>query len=213
MTPRRRLPDPPLLVITDRRQARGDLVALAEAVFRGGGRWLSLREKDLLPGPRLALLRQLVTCARGFDAVVTVHADVEAAASAGAAGVHLPAGAALGAVRARLGPEALIGVSAHSRSEIEMATAGGADYITLSPVFASASKPGYGPALGPEGLAELAGRSVCPVIALGGVTRETAKACLDAGAAGLAVMGPVMRSPDPAREVAEMTKLLCQKKG
>ena len=149
MTPRRRLPDPPLLVITDRKQAGGNLIALAEAVFRGGGRWLSLREKDLAPRARLALLRELVACARGFDALVTVHADVEAAASAGAAGVHLPAGAAVQAARARLGPEALIGVSAHDRAEIELAAASGADYVTLSPIFASASKPGYGPALGP----------------------------------------------------------------
>ena len=62
------LPDPPLLVITDRRQARGPLEMVAEAAFAGGCRWLSLREKDLDALSREALLRRLVTIGRRFGA-------------------------------------------------------------------------------------------------------------------------------------------------
>ena len=51
-----RLPDPPLLIISDRRQATHPLEELAEAVFAGGCRWFSLREKDLAPVERHALL-------------------------------------------------------------------------------------------------------------------------------------------------------------
>ena len=62
--------------------------------------------------------------------------------------------------------------------------------MTLSPIFASASKPGYGPALGLERLAEVAAVSPLPVIALGGIEDEgSVRACLDAGAAAVAVMG------------------------
>ncbi len=84
------------------------------------------------------------------------------------------------------------------------AAAAGADYVTLSPVFESASKPGYGPCLGPESLRAAAARVPVPVVALGGVTAANAGSCLGAGAAAVAVMGPVMRAADPGAAVAEL---------
>jgi len=71
----------------------------------------------------------------------------------------------------------------------------GCDYVTLSPVFATASKPGYGPALGPHGLSALTVETATPVYALGGVHPPDVADCLAAGATGVAVMGPVMRTP------------------
>ncbi len=209
MSPGRALPAPPLLIITDRRQAEHDLPDLAEAAFRAGARWLSLREKDLDPDSRLGLLRALVALGKGYDASVTLHGTPGAAAGAagaGAAGVHLPAGADVAAARERLGSAALIGISVHD--EAELGAAAGADYVTVSPVFLSASKPGYGPALGPEGLRALVRRAACPVVALGGVTAGTAPDCLRAGAAGVAVMGPIMRAPDPGQEIEALLRSL-----
>ncbi|HZB92301.1 MAG TPA: thiamine phosphate synthase, partial [Stellaceae bacterium] len=86
------LPDPPILVITDRRQARRPLEEIAEAVFAAGGRWLSLREKDLDAASRATLLTRLVALGRRTGAMVGVHEDVAAARAAGAAALHLPAG-------------------------------------------------------------------------------------------------------------------------
>lgn len=203
-----RLPDPPLLIITDRAQCRGDLLGVAEAAFRGGARWLSLREKDLDSPARLALARELVALGGRYRATVILHEDAEGARAAGAAGVHLPAGGPVAAARRRLGPKALIGVSAHDEPELAAAVAGGADYVTVSPVFPSASKPGYGPALGLEGLRALSRAADVPVLALGGVTLETLSGCVAAGAAGAAVMGPVMRAADSQTVVTEMIRLL-----
>ena len=77
--------------------------------------------------------------------------------------------------------------------------------MTLSPIFASASKPGYGPALGLERLGEVAAASPLPVIALGGIEDEgSVRACLDAGAAAVAVMGAAMRAADPAPLLARL---------
>jgi len=72
----------------------------------------------------------------------------------------------------------------------------GADYVTVSPVFLTVSKPGYGPALGTDGLARIVARVAGPVIALGGVTAANAASCRAAGAQGVAVMGEVMRAAD-----------------
>lgn len=198
------LPVPPLLVITDRRQARRKLVDVAAAAFAGGCRWLSLREKDMEPASRVELLADLVVLGRGYGATVIVHDDIAAAQAAGAGGVHLAAGGSPAVARTQLGPQALIGLSAHSDADIDRGAEEGADYVTLSPIFASASKPGYGPALGTEGLARAVLRARLPVLALGGIAAAQITACRSVGAAGVAVMGAVMAASDPAAAVAAL---------
>ena len=202
-----RLPVPPLLVISDRQQARRPLEELAEAAFAGGCRWFSLREKDLPPQERLSLLTALVERGRRWGATVTVHDDIGAAAATGAGGVHLPSGASPAAARARL-PHRLIGASAHSAEEASAQLRAGADYVTVSPVFLTASKPGYGPALGLDEFARIVERLEGPVMALGGISAENAALCLSAGAHGVAVMGEVMRAADPQARVADIIDMI-----
>lgn len=202
-----RLPQPPLLVITDRRQARRPIEEIARSLFAGGCRWLSLREKDLSPEERRLLLERLLALGRSFGATVTAHEDIEGVAAAGADGVHLPAGSDPVRARARL-PRALIGASAHSGEEASALLRAGADYATLSPIFASASKPGYGPALGLEKLAQAARTAPGPILALGGITPENAAAVLAAGACGLAVMGAAMRAEDPQEIAAQLLRAM-----
>ena len=202
-----RLPVPPLLVISDRRQAQRPLVEVAEAVFAGGCRWFSLREKDLPAADRRALLDEVVALGRRFGALVTAHEDMEAVAAAGADGVHLPSDGRAEAARARL-PGALIGVSAHSAEAAAAALQAGADYVTISPVFVTASKPDYGPALGLGGLAHIVARAPGPVVALGGITAENAALCFAAGVQGIAVMGEVMRAADPRISVERILRAI-----
>ena len=133
---------------------------------------------------------------------LSISADTALAAELGAS-VHLQAAAAIGPARQRCGQQALIGISAHNRQEVAAAAEGGADYVTLSPIFPSRSKPGYGPALGASAVIAAATLGI-PVFALGGIDEHTAAACIDAGAAGIAVMGEVMRSADPAATVSRL---------
>ncbi len=192
------LPDPPVLVITDRHLSQRPLPEMAQAVFAGGGRWLLLRDKDLPRAARVALARELLEIAAPFGATVLLSGDVAAARESGVAGVHLPRGGEPRAARVALGPAGLVGISAHDLGEIRRAAAAGADYATLSPIFASPSKPGYGPALGPDALAEAAAAVAVPVLALGGVTAARVRGCREAGAGGVAAMGEVMGAQDPA---------------
>jgi thiamine-phosphate pyrophosphorylase len=204
------LPSPPLLVISDRGQARWPLVEVAEAAFRGGCRWFSLREKDLPAKERRDLLHALVTLGRRFGVTVTAHNDIEAAVAAGADGVHLPGGGDPAAARRRL-PRGLIGVSAHSPEDAAAQLKAGADYATLSPIFLTESKPGYGPALGLDALAAAALLSPGPVIALAGIDEHNAAACLAAGAAGIAVMGEIMRAADPETATRRLIAAISEK--
>jgi thiamine-phosphate pyrophosphorylase len=201
------LPDPPLLVISDRGQARRPLIEVAEAVFAGGVRWFSLREKDLPPAERRFLLARLVELGHRHGAVVSAHEDVEAVIAVGADGVHLPSGGDPRAARVRL-TRALIGASAHSAAEAVDQLIAGADYVTVSPIFLTASKPGYGPALGLDGLARIVAGALGPVLALGGINAESAAMCRAAGAAGIAVMGEVMRADDPQEVVTNLIRAI-----
>jgi thiamine-phosphate pyrophosphorylase len=205
-----RLPSPPLLVISDRGQARRPLIEIAAAVFTGGCRWFSLREKDLPAAERRALLGELVELGRRHGAAVMAHDEIEAVIATGAAGVHLPAGGDPAAARTRL-PRGLIGVSAHAAAEAAAPLGAGADYVTLSPIFLTASKPGYGPALGLDALAAAATAAPGPIVALAGITPDNAGQCLAAGARGIAVMGEVMRAEDPEKTVRRLLAALAAK--
>ena len=204
------LPYPPLLVISDRSQATQPLPEIAEAAFRAGCRWFSLREKDLPPPERLDLLRALVVLGHRFGATVTAHEDIEAVVLSGADGVHLPGGGDPVAARRRL-PAGLIGVSAHSPEEAAAQLKAGADYVTLSPIFLTVSKPGYGPAVGVDALAAAGRLSPGPVVALGGIDADNIALCLAAGARGIAVMGEIMRAADPEATVRHLLAALDKK--
>jgi thiamine-phosphate pyrophosphorylase len=192
----------PLLVITDRHQARAEIEAIADAVGRAGARWLLLRDKDLAAPERASLAARLAEIARRHGMLLSISADIDLANRLGA-GVHLQSAATVGAARQRLGAGPVIGVSAHRQSEVAAAAAAGADYVTLSPIFLTGSKPGYGPALGPAAIAAAA-KLGTPILALGGIAVERVGPCLAAGAGGIAVMGEAMRSTDPCRTVGDL---------
>ena len=198
------LPSPPLLLITDRHQARGDICDIAEAVFSAGCRWLSLREKDLPQAQQVELLRELLGRAQQFQAKVTLHGDPALAQRARAHGVHLSAGSDLAEARGVLGKDALIGLSVHGVEEARNVDVKCVDYVIAGPVFETQSKPGYGPALGSEGLALIAAACPVPVVAIGGIDPQNASDCRLSGAAGIAVMGGVMRAENPAEVVAQL---------
>jgi len=197
------LPDPPILVITDRRMAARPLGTVVESALDGGGRWVLLREPDLDTDALIALGREIAPLCEAHNAVLAVSADLAAAAAIGAGGLHLPQRLATAGMvakaRDRLGADALAGISCHSLAEAAAAEQAGADYVTLSPVFLTDSKPGYGPALGTNVFGTVARQLGIPALGLAGIGVDNAAAVRAAGAGGIAVMGNVMRADDPAR--------------
>lgn len=190
------------MAVTDRHGHARPLPATVRAALAGGVRWIWFRDRDLPDDQRRRLGEAVAAEVRAADGFLTVGGDPELALTLGANGVHLPGGTPVAPIRDRL-DTVLLGVSAHSLRDVEAAAAAGADYVTLSPIFPTASKPGYGPALGPESITAACGYGL-PIIALGGVGEGTLAACRDAGAAGFAVMGGVMRAEDPTEVVRRL---------
>jgi thiamine-phosphate pyrophosphorylase len=196
--------------ITDRRSGKDELNRLPESdpfaglvdqakrLAAGSVDFLQLREKDLEAKELIGVARRIITVAReggtagGTVLRVLVNGRPDVALAAGADGVHLPSGPEQLTVeqvrRVFAGCEVIVSVACHTLAEVERASGEGADLILFSPVF--------GKSVGGEVVASGTGlealKSACtmasgtPVLALGGVTLETAQACVDAGAKGVA---------------------------
>jgi thiamine-phosphate pyrophosphorylase len=208
-------PVPTVLIVTDRARAHAaghELVEVVAAALDGGAREVLLRDRDLAPGERRRLAEVLRDRTARAGAALHVAGDAALARAVGADGVHLGAAEPWPAPGERIG--LVVGRSCHTPDELATARAGGADRATYSPVFATASKPGYGPALGVDGLA--AGCRAVPdlaVLALGGIGPDNALACVGAGASGVAVMGGVMAAADPAAAVRDLVWALAGRRG
>jgi thiamine monophosphate synthase len=174
---------PRLLVLTDRTACSGPLVDTVAVAVKHGARAVVLREKDLPSRADLAAALRAVLDPVGGILIV-------AGSSEFGGGVHLAAADPFPSPR-----PPLVGRSCHGAAELARAGTEGCDYVTLSPVYETPSKPGYGPALGPTGLAPLAASARTLVYALGGITPDRVAPCLAAGAHGVAVMGAIMRDP------------------
>jgi thiamine-phosphate pyrophosphorylase len=168
-----------------------DDLATARAAVEGGATVLQLRLKDLPTGvivERGEPFRDLCTQA---GVTFIVNDDVEAAIALGAQGVHLGR-TDKGIERAR---EAglLLGLSAQSLAEAVEAEREGPDYLGAGPVWRTRVKPDAS-AFGLDGLREITAAVEAPVIAIGGIDESNAALCLEAGAAGVAVVRAAARA-------------------
>ena len=200
-------PLPRLLVLTDRSMvpAGQDLISTLRAAVDGGARAVVLRDRDLPSPARGRLADQVQALLLPVGGVLLLASPEPSGWPAPLAGLHLRSADPVPTTR-----PALLGRSTHSVDEVLRAAAEGCDYVTLSPVAPTRSKPGYGPSLGTVGFGSMLAqaRRVRPqlpaVFALGGVDEHNATSLLDAGAYGVAVMGSVMNSPDPGHTVAAL---------
>jgi thiamine-phosphate pyrophosphorylase len=176
---------PPLYPIVDARGTSEDAGRRAEelavTLAAAGAEIVQLRAKSLDAGPLTALAARLVHALGRHRCRLIVNDRVDVAAAAGAAGVHLgDSDLPVSAARELLGSDALIGFSTHAVDEVASPNAQAADYLGFGPVFES-----------PTNATKL------PVVAIGGITLDTAAAVWSAGAAAAAVISEIERSESP----------------
>lgn len=99
-------------------------------------------------------------------------------------------------VRRIVGPDAIVGLSTHDERQIDAALTGSASYIAVGPIFATATKTAAGPERGPGLVRYAAGRGK-PVVAIGGITVDRARAVVEAGASAIAVVSDLLSRGDP----------------
>ena len=194
----------PLYAIADPLDTGRDPVALAAALLRGGARLVQLRWPGASARELLAAALAIRPLARAAGALFLVNDRPDVARAAEADGAHLGQDdLPVAAARRVLGSGRLIGVSTHDLAQARAAEAAGADYLGVGPVYATTTKPG---ALAPRGLALVAAVRAavrCPLVAIGGITPATAAAVREAGADAVAMIGALVRVPDPEAAVRD----------
>ncbi len=165
---------------------------------------IQIREKQLSAKMVFKLTSKAAEITTNTNTKLLVNDRADVALAAAADGVHLTS-KSLSAeiIRASFPKNFIIGVSAHTLAEVEMAKLTGADFSTFSPIFATASKAKYG---APQGIAAL--REVVetvrefPIIALGGIDENNFSDVLKSGASGIAAI----RSLNDAEKLSEIVK-------
>ena len=183
------------------------LLDVIEALARGGVELVVLRERDWTGAQWSEAARRLEPARRrGLRVVASRRLDV--ARALGLDGVQLGLDAVpVREARAFLGPEALVGYSAHDGGEARRAAAEGASYVMLSPVYQTMSKPGA-KARGCDWLRKASEALPVPAFALGGVTPARVREILAAGASGAAAVEALGAAPDPEAAAREFRRAL-----
>jgi thiamine-phosphate pyrophosphorylase len=180
---------------------------LADAFLRGGARLIQLRDKSTSGSERLLLADDVVRRARASGAAVVINDRADIARLSGADGVHLGQGdVSVADARAVVGDAAVVGVSTHDAAQIAAAAGTSASYIAVGPIYKTSTKDTGYTARGLE-LVRLAHASGKPVVAIGGITLETAPDVIAAGASSVAVISDLLTA-DPEDRVRQFIRTL-----
>ena len=201
-----------LHVITDTTiQPRFTHAQLAEFAIQGGADTIQFRQKN-------GTTRELVDIAQQMQEICNIHniplivndrADI--AQAVGAIGTHFGQDDMPVAIGRRfLSSETIIGASARTEDKILEAISEGADYIGYGPIYKTSSKSDAEKPKGLEGLQRMCEIASCPVIAIGGITINTASDVIQAGAHGIAVISAVCGQQDPAKATQDLMQEIVQ---
>ncbi len=191
-------------LISDRKLFSPDAFLLkVEAVLKAGIRSFQLREKDLASRDLLELARKVKGLTHKYGTRLFINDRIDIAHMVSAEGVHLTE-SSVGAREVKNHfPKLLVGVSTHSLDRAKEAEEEGADFVTFSPIYETASKKEYGPPQGLESLEEVAEALNIPVLALGGIKIGRVPEVLKAGASGVALISDIWNSSNIEHTILE----------
>jgi thiamine-phosphate pyrophosphorylase len=200
-----------LYLITDRKLLadRCMLTAAVKDALKGGVRAVQLREKDLETRELLKLAYKMRKLTEEYKARLFINDRFDIALAVNADGVHLTQNSIpVGAVRNTVRKKLLIGVSTHSLKEAGDAEKGGADFITLGPVYRTPSKLKYGAPVGTDKFRRIIRKINVPVFALGGVKSRNVGEVRKAGAYGVAMISEIFKADNIQKKTKELIGLM-----
>jgi thiamine-phosphate pyrophosphorylase len=204
-----RLVLPRLYVILDSALLKNSTRDCAQELAAAGVRLLQYRNKSASARELLETSRELVSSLESSRTALIVNDRPDVAALAGAKGVHVGQDD-LDAEQARavVGKEMWVGTSTHNLEQFRRAVATSSDYIAVGPIFATASKANPDPVVGVELIREVRALTDKPIVAIGGITLERAKAVIDAGADSVAVISDILLAPNAGERARQYLDVL-----
>jgi thiamine-phosphate pyrophosphorylase len=202
-----------LYVVTDEKLSDGKPHAeIARLAVAGGADAVQLRDKTMSAGELFAAASDVRKITEG-KALFLVNDRLDIALACGADGVHLGQSDLPAEAARRIAPEGfIIGVSVWSVHEAQQAEKDGADYIAVSPVFATTSKDDAGEGCGIAAVREIRSAVSCPVIGIGGITADNAAVLIEAGLDGIAVISAVVSADDVEAAAGNLKRIVTEAK-
>jgi thiamine-phosphate pyrophosphorylase len=195
--------------ITDARRSRAGNRRDVTCAVAAGVRVVQYRHKEGSTAAMVAEARSLRELCRGIRFVVNDRVDV--ALEVAADGVHLgQEDLSYPEARKLLGPEKIIGITVHDVEEARAAEAAGADYLGVSPIFATGTKADAGAPAGVQLVAEIRRRVHLPLVAIGGITLDNAPLVIGAGADAVCAIAAVVTQVDVQAEIEKFQALFRQ---
>jgi len=175
-----------------------------EKALKGGTTFVQLREKELDEETFLEEARQLKALCRQYNVPFVINDNVDIALAMDADGVHVgQSDMEAGDVRAKLGPDKIIGVSAQTVEQALLAQERGADYLGVGAVFATGSKDDADD-VSHETLQAICEAVDIPVVAIGGISKDNVGQLAGRGLAGIAVISAIFGQPDIEAAAADL---------
>jgi thiamine-phosphate pyrophosphorylase len=176
-------------------------VRLSKAYLNAGVRFLQLRAKLIGSRQFLDLVEAVVDIGRPYGATIIVNDRADIARLADASGVHVGQhDLSPTQVRPLVGEDRVVGLSTHNLEQLQRAFTEPVSYVAIGPVFATSSKAAPDPVIGLDIVKEASTRVIpmgLPLVAIGGITLETAGAVIESGASSVAVISDLLRTGDP----------------
>ena len=198
-----------LYAVTDRSWV-GDstLYHQVEEALKGGATFVQLREKDMPEEEFLAEALEIQKLCRQYGVPFVIDDDVELARKVNADGVHVgQSDMEAGDVRAILGEDKILGVSAQTVEQAVLAQQRGADYLGVGAVFHTDSKADAKP-VSHETLKAICEAVTIPVVAIGGIGRGNVKELAGSGICGVAVISAIFAAENIREATAQLKALI-----
>jgi thiamine-phosphate pyrophosphorylase len=195
-----------LYLVTDRGLSRGrTTLEVVRAAVAGGVTCVQLREKRCSTREFIEEALSVKAFLQSTRVPLLINDRVDVALAAGADGVHLgQSDMPLALARSLVGRSMVIGISAESIQDAIEAQAGGADYLGVSPIFATPTKTDTAAPLGLAGLQSIRRAVKIPLVAIGGLNAGNAAEVIRVGADGVAVVSAIVGAEDPAQAAREI---------
>jgi thiamine-phosphate pyrophosphorylase len=200
-----------LYAVTDRYWLKNHtLLEEVERTLKGGATFIQLREKNLEEEKFLKEAVEIQALCKEYKVPFVVNDNVDIAVAMDADGVHVgQSDMEAGEVRAKLGPDKIIGVSAGTVEQALLAEKRGADYLGVGAVFPTGSKADA-EEVSFETLKAICEAVSIPVVAIGGITKENVWKLQGSGISGIAVISAIFAQPDIEGATRELKEILRQ---
>jgi len=201
-----------LYLVTDRELSRGRTTQqIVEAALRGGVTCVQLREKTCSTREFITQALSIKDHLKRHNVPLIINDRVDIAQAVNADGVHLgQSDMPIEMAKVILKDSMIIGISAESLKDAVQAEKDGADYIGVSPIFATPTKTDTAPPLGLEGLREMRKSVKIPLVGIGGLNKKNAGEVIKNGADGVAVVSAIVAADDPEKAARELSKIVEQ---